>query len=302
MVLSIEDKVTAQLPLIVETTGQVADGYALGNCTATPNLITVEGPRSVVDKVTEIRAVVDVSMRFESFSVEVEPVCYDVYGESMSGKQLSLDVESVKVSVPVYPTKEVSLQVETSGKVEDGYEITAINYHPQTIVIAAEEADLKAISAIHINNISVTGQTESMEVNLDIEDYLPANVYLADSNQQVAVSITIEKLEERRFALQTTDVELQNQNEAYDYELVIPENYNVHITGLKADIEEVTIANVAPSIDCSNLEIGTYDVELTLKDGSKYTASNDGTLQLIVSEKEEIQEDTTDGEGDTEAE
>ena len=58
MTLSIEETASIELPVKIVTTGEVAKNYALGNCVPTPNLITVEGPASVLSGITEIRAVV----------------------------------------------------------------------------------------------------------------------------------------------------------------------------------------------------------------------------------------------------
>lgn len=297
MVLSIEDRVTAQLPLIVATTGNVADGYALGTCSATPNIITIEGPKSLVEKVTEIHAVVDVTNKYESFETEVTPVCYDVYGESMSGKKITLDTDKVKVSVPVYPTKEVPIRIKTIGTVVDGYVVTDVNYHPQTIRIAGEKDTLNRVSEIQVNNISVSGQMESMEVNVQIEDYLPSDIYLADSNQQIAVSISIEKLEERSFTPNASDIILLNKNDAYEYEILIPEGYAFQIIGLHDKITDLVISDLIPVIDCLDLEPGSHQIKLTLNENNNYSIRNEEMIELVVKEKAEA-EDTAPDNGD----
>ncbi len=302
MVLSIEDKITEQLPVTVVTTGDVAEGYALGSCSATPNIVTLEGPRSVVEKVTEVHAVVDVSNQYESFETEVEPLCYDIYGESISNKKVTLDTDMVKVSVPIYSTKEIPINIQPSGTVMDGYVITNINYHPQTIRVAGDEKSLGRLSELKINDIVVSRITESMEVNVQVSDYLPDGIYLADTNQQIAVSITVEKLEEREFSPTAGDIRLLNQNNDYQYEIVFPEGYSFRLKGLHEDLDGISLDDLAPSLDCAELGLGSHQLLLILTESDAYSIINDMEIEVIVSKKPEDETEETFAEGDSQEE
>ena len=73
--LSIEDKKSQQFPIKVVYTGDVEEGYFLGKSTTTPNLITIEGPESVLERINEVRAVVNIDGKMGAFDELAEIKC-----------------------------------------------------------------------------------------------------------------------------------------------------------------------------------------------------------------------------------
>ncbi|MCD8241924.1 MAG: hypothetical protein LUD73_06030 [Lachnospiraceae bacterium] len=61
VLLSIEEKVTEQFKVIVETTGEPADGLVVGATTPEQTLIEVSGPKSEVERVKRVVAEVDIT-------------------------------------------------------------------------------------------------------------------------------------------------------------------------------------------------------------------------------------------------
>ncbi len=294
MLLSIEDKVSKQLPVVIVIQGDPSDGYALGKCKSTPNIVTITGAKSVVDKVTELRAVVEVTGRSESFDIDVTPKCYDVYGESMEGKNVFLDVDTVSVNVPIYKTKTVEVLVNTEGKPSLGYEVTNVNYHPQSVVIAGDSSQLDEIDAVVISDISVSGKTDSFELNVNTEEYLPEGIYLADSNNQIAISVTVVKLVDRSFTLSESDITLTNTSDGYNYEIIIPAGKSFTIQGLQENIETLSLTDFELSLDCTNLHEGENLVPLSIKDSGLYKIKFKAGIKIIVSVKEEVTELSTE--------
>ena len=121
MKLNLEEKVTQQFPIKVVTTGSTKNGYAVSGTSSTPNIVKVEGPKSAVEKITEIRASVDVDKKYSSFETESELHIYDAYGEEITNDKITLDVASAKVSVEIYATKSVPIEVNLRGTPGDGY-------------------------------------------------------------------------------------------------------------------------------------------------------------------------------------
>lgn len=59
--ITLEDLKSDQIPVTVKITGKPAKGYAVSDETATPNLVSVSGPKSVIAQIDEIVATVDVT-------------------------------------------------------------------------------------------------------------------------------------------------------------------------------------------------------------------------------------------------
>ena len=60
MKISIDEIVSISLPVDIVVKGDVAEGYAVGNMTGTPNLVRVTGPENLLSDAKEIRAEVDI--------------------------------------------------------------------------------------------------------------------------------------------------------------------------------------------------------------------------------------------------
>ena len=77
MKLNLEEKVSEQFPVKIKTTGTPHEGYAVGETSATPNSITIEGPKSTIEKITEVVATVSVDNVQSNFEKNCEIVLYD---------------------------------------------------------------------------------------------------------------------------------------------------------------------------------------------------------------------------------
>ncbi len=285
MTLSLEEKVTKDLPVTVVTVGEVREGFALGTCTAKPNIVTIEGAASVVENVTELRAVVDVDKAYMNFTSEVALSCLNTYGESMEGKKITLSDDTVLISVPVYPTKEISVRVEPSGTPQDGYSVTEVNFNPQTIRIAGDAVQLKDITEVLIDDISVADEKETLEENVRVNDYLPVGIVTADDGAQIAVSITIEPKQVKTITVTKDDISIIGTTTDYDYSISMAGPLHVQVSGHGAELEEVSLARLSPRVDATGLSSGQYAAQLVFNESDIYSIDDIYSVVLTIEEK-----------------
>ena len=198
MKLNLEDKVTQQFPVKVVTSGTTKAGYAVSSTASTPNIVKVEGPKSAVDKITEIRANVDVTSRNESFEAQAELKIYDAYGEEIKNDKLHIDVSEAKVAVEIYATKEIPVTVTLRGTPDDAYGVENVLYQPQTVEVVGPKDDLEKVETLEIDDISVSGMTADYQTDVDVRDYLPDGVSVVGIPPEITVNISITKLEEKK--------------------------------------------------------------------------------------------------------
>lgn len=266
MRLTLEDKVSVQFPVHVEIRGEAKDGYAVCETSSSPNIITVEGPKSAVDKITEVSAVVNVDGKREEFDATGDVVLYDAYGEKFVSDKISVHHNTVNVNVKIYPEKTVPVNIEVKGKPEDGYAVGEVQYQPQNVKIAGPKEALDKITQIDIDDISVSGQNEDLQTTIDLSNYLPESVIVSDSNAEILVNITIEKMITRTLAISEKDISIENKQDGYTYSLIMSDDCSIEVSGLSHLIREVDIDVIAPSVDCSGLTAGEHSVTLKFKD------------------------------------
>ena len=286
MKLNLEEKVTQQFPIKVVTTGSTKNGYAVSGTSSTPNIVKVEGPKSAVEKITEIRASVDVDKKYSSFETESELHIYDAYGEEITNDKITLDVASAKVSVEIYATKSVPIEVNLRGTPGDGYGVEGVVYQPQSVELVGPADALAKIETVGVGDVSVSGMTEDYQTDVDIRDYLPDGVSVVDIPPEITVNISITKLEDKKLTVTVNSFVLDKQVDGYQYEVTI-NNFTITASGFADVVSKLTLDDVVPTIDCSGLPVGNHgNVTVTLKeiDGVTYTMS--GTVSVNVTNAE----------------
>lgn len=273
--LALEDLMTKQFVVTASAFGEVAEGYALGNVDVTaPNVLKISGPKSIVDKIASVIATIDVSGMSESWTTyRATPILFDSEGKEIDTTRLTFSDTTVNVSAEILNVKEVAVVVTPSGTPATGYEITSISCNPSTIHLKGDKAVLNTINAVQIpaEVISVAGADKDVTATIDITEYIPENVALVSSEQAVVeIKVTIGQNVEKTFNLETKNITVTGLPTGAKIKFEL-ESVAVNVSGQQADINQLTNAMLAGSIDVTGLSTGTHEVNLKLDiDDSKY--------------------------------
>lgn len=273
MVLNLEEKVSLQFPVKIRQEGTPKEGFAVGETYAAPNIITVEGPKSAVDKITDVEITVNVTNKSGNFEGSGKIVLYDAYGEPISNDKITVSQDVVNVNVNVYPVKSVEIKVDIKGTTGDGYEVAEIIYQPKSVLVAGAEDKLDRVDEININDISVSGLTDNLETTVNLNNYLPDGIFIAQPGTDVVITVMIEKVEMKSFVPSVKDITLYSKRDGYTYAIDFSNDFEIIVTGLDNIIETVDIQKLRPRIDCSEFSVGTHNnvsIVISEIDGVKY--------------------------------
>ena len=196
--------------------GALGYGYYAGTPVLSADNVTISGPASSVDRISRVAVnyQVETALREEtSFSCPIR--LYDANDQEItdwSGLYLTLNVESVDVTVPVIPMETVSLVASTLHQPE-GFSESRIQIEPAEIAIVGTSEVLSGINEISwiplsnfadltagtnntiisditlptgVRNISTTGETTSQAtVTINLNGYEQASVSVSSANIQV---------------------------------------------------------------------------------------------------------------------
>ncbi|MCM1159496.1 MAG: CdaR family protein [Bacteroidales bacterium] len=284
--VAVEDKIQKQLPITVRANGDVAEGYAIRNKTATPNLITVEGAESVVNMIEEVVVNVDVANASHSLTSYAEPVFLDKNGEMIDFTKFDYDVESVAVSVEILQTKELSVKVKTIGRPKEGYAIANVDYQPTSIVVVGENADLAKVDELLIDDVDVTDCSKDLETSVTITDYLPEGITLADTSEEVMIKVIVEKIEEKILLVDADEINIVGKNKEYSYTYKNGTGYSLVVRGLKEKLDDLKVTNMIPSIDVTGYGPGVYTFTVNLKEIKGIEVDGELTVELEITQAE----------------
>ena len=281
--LSIEEEVEKSIPVKVITTGSVADGYAIGNPSPTPNMITVSGPASVLENIVEARAVVGIDGASEEITESAKVGCIDGYGSAVEKENITLSDKRVNVSIPVYKTKTIPVNIKVAGTPREGYAVREINYNPDKITIAGDEEVLAKVSSLDINDIIVTDASGTIEKNIAISEYIPADITVAEDTTEIAVSVSVEPTIDKELSVAAAAVKMEGQSDDYEYSLSSAQPIRVKLTGFEDIIGNLKVDDLSPKIDVKDLTEGKHSVQITFNESEDFVIS--GTYFVTVEVK-----------------
>lgn len=283
MVIELESEETRSFPVLVTTTGEAAEGYTVGTGVATPNLITVTGAASVINNIERVEVNVDVSGQSSDVSVTEKPVFYNPAGDEINSDKLTGGLENISVTVPIYKTKTVPVNITTDGELPDMYVVADVEYVPDRITIGGTEESLRYITSIDIEDIDITGLTEDLELTVDVTKYLPEDVVVADDNSSISVRINIERFVSREITLTAADINLTGRKADVDYDISFAEGSSVVVvSGLSDVISGLTASDLNISVDVSEYGEGEHHIEPEINATKDYTVSSSCTIILNV--------------------
>lgn len=278
--LSIEDLKKIQKVIEVEVKGEPEEGYILGSMTTNLNQIYLEGPESLISKVSYATAQINVDGVRSNVSSTVPIKLYDDQGKEIDDERIKMNIHSVSVNQEVLVTKEVPLEFDVGGVPADGYALTGeITSDIQTVVIAGRKTVLDNIDSIVIPDsiLDVDDLQNNLEVDVKLQNYLPSNVIFAYDEMSLTTHITVEVQRETfvTITFDKTDIAVINVPQGYKAEILSDGNYitnqetNVRVYGLADILESYDADDAKAVIDMSaymsqngitELSPGTYSV------------------------------------------
>ncbi len=253
--LNIEEKQTRSLPLRSVTTGEVREGYMVGDVTTEQNLIQISGPQSVITQVSKAQAEVDVSSFTTKIETNSDIRLYNDKGEEITAASIEKSISKVRVSVEILELKTVPLTCEAAGTPAEGYQLTGqVDFSKSTVTVAARAKLLERIDAIEIpgNVLEVNEASEDVATVVDITEYLPDGVILAEENFEGKVNVVarVEAEVERAVRIPVGSIRFTGIPDGYRAVITEPANEcSVVLVGLLENLNEVTAEDITASVD-----------------------------------------------------
>lgn len=275
--LNVEEKISKWIDIKYNPIGEVAEGYVIHNVALDQNRLEITGPASKVSEVA--RAVVDVNVTdiMNDISARGSIQLRNAGDKTLNYESIEKNIDNVKVSVVVYPTKEIPVIYKATGIPEKGYMKTGeIEATPETVKVAGPATVLNSTSELVVpqEELDVTGATDNFVKDVNLRRLLPAGLGFADKSfdGKAKVTVFIEKVAEEE--LEITKLNLQITNKPANKVIEYAENVEIpslKIRGLERYVSLVNVDTLRGIVD-----IGTWMNENRMGDLSS------GTYQVPV--------------------
>ena len=293
--LNVEDKTSKWIKLESNTIGDVASGYMIGNVTLDQTNIEVTGPKSAISQVDHAGVDINVTDSTTSLSANVDIKLYDADDNELVLESVKKNVDSAYMTVEVLATKEVPVEIEYMGVPEDGYMATGeVESSVPTVRIAGTVSTLVGISAITVpeDRMNITGQSDNLVDIINLKEYLPANVRLADKSLDCKITATvyIEPIVSKDLTVAAENISVTGVPDGMEAEITsTAEEYNITVSGLSRDVSILHDSSVTGILNLTQwmedngveeLTPGTYTIPVTFNLAEDITVTPDINIHI----------------------
>ena len=293
--LSVEDKTSKWIKLESNTIGEVASGYMIGNVTLDQTNIEVTGPKSAISQVDHAGVDINVTDSTSSLSANVDIKLYDADGNELTLESVKKNVNSAHMTVEVLATKEVPVEIEYMGVPEDGYMATGeVESSVPTVRIAGTASALVGISAITVpeDRMNITGQSSDLVDIINLKEYLPSNVRLANKSfdGKITATVYIEPIDTKDLTIPADNISITGVPDGMEAEVTsTAEEYNITVSGLTRNVSILRDSSVTGVLDLNQwmedngleeLTPGNYTIPVTFNLSEDITVDTDVNIHI----------------------
>lgn len=293
--LSVEDKTSKWIKLESNTIGEVASGYLIGNVTLDQTNIEVTGPKSAISQVDHAGVDINVTDSTSSLSANVDIKLYDADDNELTLESVKKNVNSAHMTVEVLATKEVPVEIEYMGVPEDGYMATGeVESSVPTVRIAGTASALVGISAITVpeDRMNITGQSSDLVDIINLKEYLPSNVRLANKSfdGKITATVYIEPIDTKDLTIPADNISITGVPDGMEAEVTsTAEEYNITVSGLTRNVSILRDSSVTGVLDLNRwmedngleeLTPGNYTIPVTFNLSEDITVDTDVNIHI----------------------
>lgn len=240
----------------IKTSGELAPGYVIGEIQTKSPTILLKGPRTWVNEVAEVVVDVNLEGRKEDINVTAPVKLIDDQGNNVMG--VTNEPGVIDVTIPVYKTVKVPIEVQTINELPENYEATDIDINPSLVTLKGKESDLN-FKFIQTKPIDINEFVENKTVETELE--LPEGVSLLNTGEKITVSQNVEEIIQKTFEYEFDEIEIKKLGENLkidpDEEISI---IKITLKGTKEIVEKLTKEDLEVYLDMNMAIIGENEI------------------------------------------
>lgn len=284
--VELEEISSVSFPVTLNMTGSLPISYQVDETSLESQEVTVTGPRSLVDSISQVVAIVDVSNAVNDIDMQVNLKSINAAGNLVSG--VSLSPERIRVSIKITQLggyRNLFVKIITIGQIANGFYLTGLSASPVNVTVFASEPDLVNSMPAFVETvpINLNGASDNFEVDVSLN--LPDGIELI-GEQTIAVQVGIAPIGS---SINFLNIPVQVINLGANYIVTLsPTVVDVYLSGPLYLLEGYTFSDIIINLDLIDRGPGTYQlvpVMEMLSELLRVDAILPGTIEVIIKNK-----------------
>jgi YbbR domain-containing protein len=239
----------------------VKDGYIPYKESKELNITDVEiaGPTAVVNQIKMAKIQVDLTDRKDTINEFFTHTLCDENGAPVDAKNVTVNTESIKLTLPIMRLKELKLRVKVlpgGGATEEN---TAITVNPATVWVSGSETLLEKVEDLEIGPIDLGEILEDQTVTLPIK--LREGLISEAGVTKATVEVKLPELATRTITVR--NITAENKPAGMEIEL-LAKAMEIQVRGPKEKVESLDVQSLQIRVDFTDTELGAVQRKFEL--------------------------------------
>lgn len=177
LTVRIDTALQRQLPIEIRLAGNSAVGAVIAKATSSAVNVSLEGPKSLVETVDKVVAVIDLTGKNADFTASVPLLALNREGKEVEGVAISPDKVNVSINLVRGANKKiVDIKPTVFGDLPPGVSLKRITTDPEKIEVSGDPETLLKLDFVYTEpiNLSDISKDTVKEVKLQLRDGLIA--------------------------------------------------------------------------------------------------------------------------------
>lgn len=267
--IEVERRIKKEVPVNIRYVGELSEDFIVDmeNKILDYNTVTVSGPESVIDQITQAVIDVDLEGKTVSFSDNYRYSLCNDQGEPVDAQKVETNVAQVNLTLYIERVKELPLVltvVDGGGATE---ETSEIKIDPATVKVSGSDLVMENLTELNLGTINLEELLEDTELSFAI--MLPEGVKFMDPDvQTAAVSLKFPNLTTR--TLTVSAMQAINVPEGMDVEF-LTKSLNITVRGEKNLLKNLVSADIVVTVDFTDAQLGSYTIKPNITLSNAYS-------------------------------
>lgn len=278
--VTVDEMETKKVPVSVKLSNEAGKNYIFGDPQLSAKTVKVSGPATIVDEIATAVIDVDTNGLKRTLTDNYSYKLVNSKGTQVDTTNISREVSSVTVTLPVKEVKSVPLAVTVSPEEDASGISTSIS--PKSVKIIGDPETVDTIDSIALGAINATTADNGDTHEFDIE--APTGVSLYDGQPTSAtVTVSVAKDTTREYTI--TDITLNDEDKDNDATVTLnTQSLDVTLTGPEKLLDEIRAEDIQAVAELSSKELsdGEHTIGVTVSSPDGTTVSGNYSVKITI--------------------
>lgn len=268
--VEVERKIKKDVPVSIRYVGELSEDFIVDkeNKILDYSTVTVSGPESVINQITQAVIDVDLEGKNVSFSDNYRYSLCNDRGEPVDAQKVETNVAQINLTLYIERVKELPLVLTVVSGGGATEETSEIKIDPKTVKVSGSDLVMENLTELNLGTINLGELLEDTEMSFAI--MLPEGVKFMDPDVETAkVTVKFPNLATR--TLTVSDIQALNVPSGMDVEF-LTKSLSVTIRGDKNLIKNIVPPDIIVTVDFTDAQLGSYTVKPTILLSNAYSS------------------------------